>query len=493
MAGMALGVRAETVSALGVALTLLIVRPLAGRQPLGGLAAATRCSCSGPTSMRASSPGSRPARLHARDPPRRRGAGRPRVSATNLAGGDLRRRRRGRRCCSACSPAPWSWSCSGRRSARSRLGPGVRRRPLAIASPRRAVLTLVNPAGPGIYGYIAETIGNPLLSQLVSEWQSPNFHDTLTRLIEVVAALLVLFWLLGRRPRVPDALLATAALLLTLQAVRNVSIFAVVAIPQLAEYGAAAWNARAPLRLRRRLGARLPAPLAVVAAVAVSAASIAVAAPQVSAAAASPVRADPRARQRGRLRRGPLPRPAAAQLGRRRRLPRLPLPHRPRGVRVRRDRTLRDRPAHRLRRHRHHLRRLEGADRALRHPPRHPRHRERRRLRPPGARLDGQLLRRGQRPGGHVGGRPAPHLDATAAVGCPRLLAWPGGRASRRSGRSCPRPRRRRRGCRRRPGRPHRSAKSDPWRRASSPTCRSTAATARRSSGVLAARVASWA
>jgi hypothetical protein len=167
------------------------------------------------------------------------------------------------------------------------LDPGARRRPLAIASLGAAALTLVNPAGPGLYGYIVETLGNPVLSQLVSEWQSPNFHDLLTRLIEVVAGLLVLMWLLGRRPRVPDMLLATAAFLFTLQAVRNVSLFAVVAIPLLAEYGQSAWAATAPLRLRRRLGHRLPTALAVTAALAVSAASIAVTLPQVSASSAA--------------------------------------------------------------------------------------------------------------------------------------------------------------------------------------------------------------
>jgi hypothetical protein len=167
------------------------------------------------------------------------------------------------------------------------LTPGVRRRPLAIAALAAAALTLVNPAGPGIYGYIAETLGNPILSQLVSEWQSPNFHDALTRLIEVLPALLVGLWLIGRRPRVPELVLATAAFLFTLQAVRNVSLLAVVLIPQLAEYGQAAWAARAPLRLRLRLGARRPLGLAVIAALAVSAASIAVMLPQTSATAAA--------------------------------------------------------------------------------------------------------------------------------------------------------------------------------------------------------------
>src|ERR1019366_3840971 len=156
-----------------------------------------------------------------------------------------------------------------------------------LASVAAPALTLVNPAGPGLYGYIAETVSNPILSQLVSEWQSPNFHDMLTRLIEVIAALLVLVWLLGRRPRVTDILLATAAFLFTLQAIRNVSLFAVVAIPILSEYGAAAWAARAPVNLRLRFGNRPPRAVAVVAAIAVSAASIAVMAPQASASSAA--------------------------------------------------------------------------------------------------------------------------------------------------------------------------------------------------------------
>jgi hypothetical protein len=167
------------------------------------------------------------------------------------------------------------------------VDPGVRRRPLVIATVAATALTLVNPAGPGLYAYIAETISNPILSQLVSEWQSPNFHDMLTRLIEVAAALLVLVWLLGRRPRVPDILLATGAFLLTLQAVRNVSLFAVVAIPILSEYGATAWAARAPVNLRIRLATRLPGAVALVAAIAVSAAAVAVMAPQASASSAA--------------------------------------------------------------------------------------------------------------------------------------------------------------------------------------------------------------
>jgi hypothetical protein len=284
MAAMALGVRAETVSALGVALTLLIVvRWRDGNRwvvwllpPLFVLWANLDAGFIAGLGLLAFA-------LLIQRPGR---SGTARVSATTSLAVI---------CVGAAAAAVLLGLVAGAVVlvvlwAAFRPVPlalGVSRRPLALASAAAAVLTLANPAGPRLYGYIVETIGNPLLSQLVSAWQSPNFHDALTRLIEVVAALVVLLWLIGRRPRVPDALLATAALLLTLQAVRNVSILAVVAIPQLAEYGAAAWNARAPVRMRRRLRGRLPAPLAVVAAVAVSAASIAVAAPQVSAAAAT--------------------------------------------------------------------------------------------------------------------------------------------------------------------------------------------------------------
>jgi hypothetical protein len=165
--------------------------------------------------------------------------------------------------------------------------PGARRRPLLVASLIAAAATLANPAGPGLYGYIAETLGNPILSQLVSEWQSPNFHDTLTKLIEVTAALLPLLWVLSRRVRIPDALLATVMLLATLQAVRNVSLFALVAIPLLAEHGAAAWALRAPEGLRRRLTLRASPAVAAIACLAVGGASLAVVAPNLTPAAAA--------------------------------------------------------------------------------------------------------------------------------------------------------------------------------------------------------------
>jgi len=125
------------------------------------------------------------------------------------------------------------------------------RRPLLVASLLAGAATLLTPAGPGLYGDVAGTLGSPVISQIAVALQTPNFHDTLPRLIEVVAVLLVLAWILGRPPRTEDCLLATALFLAALEASGAAGIFAVVAIPQLAEYGASAWAERGPAAIRR--------------------------------------------------------------------------------------------------------------------------------------------------------------------------------------------------------------------------------------------------
>jgi hypothetical protein len=106
-----------------------------------------------------------------------------------------------------------------------------------------AVATLVNPAGPGLWAYVGTTFTNPTLTGVVTEWQSPDFHGIWLRLFEVEASLLVVAWVLSRRRDVFDLVLAGAAFTACLQAQRNVSLFALIAAPQLAMYGAQAWSA----------------------------------------------------------------------------------------------------------------------------------------------------------------------------------------------------------------------------------------------------------
>lgn len=120
--------------------------------------------------------------------------------------------------------------------------PRVPVRPLALALLAGAIATLVNPAGVHLYPYIFETFANPSLTNGITEWMSPDFHLTALRLFEVEAVLLVVLWVAGRRPDPLDVVLGIAMLAASLQAQRNVAVFAVVAAPQVARYGWAAWQ-----------------------------------------------------------------------------------------------------------------------------------------------------------------------------------------------------------------------------------------------------------
>jgi hypothetical protein len=175
----------------------------------------------------------------------------------------------------------------------SSLLPGgrVNRRAMAVAIAVSALATMLNPAGPGIYRYVAETFLNPTLTSAIVEWQSPDFHNLWLRLFEAQVMLLVLLWAISGGPRLFDLLLAGVALAATLQAQRNVSLFAIVALPQIAFYGSQAWRLRVePALQHRRLALpRSPHPLAAAAAVGGVAAAVAFSAvlPNTSPASAS--------------------------------------------------------------------------------------------------------------------------------------------------------------------------------------------------------------
>jgi hypothetical protein len=161
-------------------------------------------------------------------------------------------------------------------------------RPLAPATavPRRAMslaiigslaATLINPAGFGIYPYILETFANPTLTQGIVEWASPDFHGLWLRVFEVSVVALVFLWATGGGPTLLDLVLAMGTLVATLLAQRNVSLFAIVALPQIALYGHRAWTMRvAPLLARRRSIPLRASPLVGGACVAAVAAAVAV-------------------------------------------------------------------------------------------------------------------------------------------------------------------------------------------------------------------------
>jgi hypothetical protein len=174
------------------------------------------------------------------------------------------------------------------------------RRLLAGAVVVAALATLANPAGPGLWGYVAATLTTPTVTGVGPGWLSPDFHDLWLRLFEAQAVLLVIAWVLSPQRDRFDTVLAGAAFAASLQAQQNVALFAVIAVPQLAVCGWSAWLAhRDRLPARSRIS-RLPRPprwIPAAAAALVAAGAIAGVVPQLSAASSARFEAthDPRA------------------------------------------------------------------------------------------------------------------------------------------------------------------------------------------------------
>ena len=113
---------------------------------------------------------------------------------------------------------------------------------LAAALAASVLLTLVNPYGPGLYASVITTLADPAVAQLTTVWASPDFHTWWLRLFEAEAALLVVVWVTSGGPEPEDAIIGVAALVAALWSETYVALFAVIALPQVAGYGARAWR-----------------------------------------------------------------------------------------------------------------------------------------------------------------------------------------------------------------------------------------------------------
>lgn len=146
-----------------------------------------------------------------------------------------------------------------------RIPPRVRLE-MAIVALACALATLVNPAGAGLWGYVRETFSNPTLVNVVTEWQSPDFHNLWLRLFELEAMLAIVVLTLSPRRSLLIPGLAALALVASLQSQRNVSLFALMAVPLLAEHGPSAWEQQrdrllaVSARVLRRLPSMRPPP-----------------------------------------------------------------------------------------------------------------------------------------------------------------------------------------------------------------------------------------
>ena len=116
------------------------------------------------------------------------------------------------------------------------------RRALLWAVVASAVAAVINPAGIGLYQWVAATAGGPATAELSTTFSSPDFHGGWLRLFEAVAALLVISWVAGAGAARVDAVLGIAVIALALWSQQLVPLFAVLAAPQLAMYGWSAWH-----------------------------------------------------------------------------------------------------------------------------------------------------------------------------------------------------------------------------------------------------------
>ncbi len=118
------------------------------------------------------------------------------------------------------------------------IGYWPRIRSLALVFLACLLAGLINPYGMRIYTFVFEVLSSPVFQQVVVDWVSPDFHrPNLLPLLLLILLTIAAFALSPGRVRPSDLLLFLATLYATLKAQRNMAIFALVAVPLLAEYG----------------------------------------------------------------------------------------------------------------------------------------------------------------------------------------------------------------------------------------------------------------
>ncbi|MFV9503329.1 MAG: hypothetical protein AB4911_02055 [Oscillochloridaceae bacterium umkhey_bin13] len=145
--------------------------------------------------------------------------------------------------------------------------PWYRLRPLYLAALAMLLATLLNPLGPGIFGYVGTILGSNQIQNLIIEWQPPRQSDLAGAAFYAgVLALLAAFGIGRRRPTLTDLLLVCGLLWQAFGGSRSVVWFGMAAMPILAQsLGTAKLAGDAtPSLSRRERGAGTAANLAVV-------------------------------------------------------------------------------------------------------------------------------------------------------------------------------------------------------------------------------------
>lgn len=106
----------------------------------------------------------------------------------------------------------------------------------------------LNPNGLQMLTYPFRTVGIEILQEFIVEWQAPDFHAFyLHPFIWLLLAALTAFGLAGKRADFTDLTLVALFAYMSLLAVRNIPLFALVTAPVIVRYSSAAWDRwRAP-------------------------------------------------------------------------------------------------------------------------------------------------------------------------------------------------------------------------------------------------------
>jgi hypothetical protein len=114
-----------------------------------------------------------------------------------------------------------------------------RLRQLALATIGMGLAPLLNPYGLKLYAYPFQTLTSSAMRELITEWQSPNFHKPeFLPLTLLVLALLAVLGLSRKRVALPRLILLLGTAYAALSSARHVPLFALAATPVLVEQAA---------------------------------------------------------------------------------------------------------------------------------------------------------------------------------------------------------------------------------------------------------------
>ncbi|MEZ0396181.1 MAG: hypothetical protein ABWK53_07135 [Anaerolineales bacterium] len=125
---------------------------------------------------------------------------------------------------------------------------------LSLALTACLLVVPLNPNGGRLYTYPFETLNSPSMQMFIQEWASPDFHLIEWQPLAWLILALIVAGAVGRGRSVnPTHLLLTVGLgYFALRSMRNVSLFALVAVPLLAAQAAALLRSGSEVRARPR-------------------------------------------------------------------------------------------------------------------------------------------------------------------------------------------------------------------------------------------------